>query len=368
MIERFHGIDRHKRQWTICVLDTSGAEVRSGVRYLDPQRYIGELGPQDAVVMESATGAFYWADQVERRGARCFIIDPHKFRIIKDSWKKTDKNDSRNMAKALWVHLISREFGLPTVYKPSVAIREPRKYFAQLQIFNRQATMVKNSVQSVLEDNGVVLPRAEKETLLKPKHGLNVLDGLAVSPASRLIIEVALELLWKTTEQKERIHNEILLAGEPLKDQVEILMSIRGVSALIALAFLADVGDIRRFPTVRRLSAYLGLAPRSHQSADKYRTGHINRASRPLTRTLLTQALPHIAEASDHFGRYYRDVRERRGAGRGRIALMRKVCATMRRMLLDGVTFRTKESVLYEKKKAQYRRRLRSPQNLQQIA
>jgi len=49
------------------------------------------------------------------------------------------------------------------------------------------------------------------------------------------------EVLWK------RPAAEILAAGEPLKSQVELLISIKGVTPLIALAFMADVADIRRF-------------------------------------------------------------------------------------------------------------------------
>jgi transposase len=52
-------------------------------------------------------------------------------------------------------------------------------------------------------------------------------------------------------EAKERLATEILLAGEPLKSQVELLISIKGVTPLIALAFLADVADIRRFVSAR---------------------------------------------------------------------------------------------------------------------
>ena len=52
------------------------------------------------------------------------MLDPFKFKIIRDCWNKTDKQDARNMAKALWVYLVTEEFGIPTVYKPSMEIRE----------------------------------------------------------------------------------------------------------------------------------------------------------------------------------------------------------------------------------------------------
>ncbi len=66
------------------------------------------------------------------------MIDPYKFRIIKDSWNKTDKHDSQNMVKALWVYIVTYEFGIPTVYKPHVVARDLRKLFSQYQLLNRK--------------------------------------------------------------------------------------------------------------------------------------------------------------------------------------------------------------------------------------
>ena len=52
-------------------------------------------------IAPASSGAFWWADRIEAKSVACYILDPHKFRVIKDSWKKTDKYDSRNMVKAL---------------------------------------------------------------------------------------------------------------------------------------------------------------------------------------------------------------------------------------------------------------------------
>jgi hypothetical protein len=71
------------------------------------EEYLSELGPEDAVVMEASCGSFYWAHRVEATGATCYILDPMRFRIITDSWNKTDRQDARNMAKALWVFLVT---------------------------------------------------------------------------------------------------------------------------------------------------------------------------------------------------------------------------------------------------------------------
>ena len=58
-----------------------------------------------------------------------FVLNPFKFRIIKDSWNNTDKNDSRNMAKALRVYTVTDKFGLSVVYKPKREVRELRRLF-----------------------------------------------------------------------------------------------------------------------------------------------------------------------------------------------------------------------------------------------
>ena len=44
-----------------------------------------------------------------------------------------------------------------------------------------------------------------------------------------------------------------MLASEPLADQIKLLMSIRGITALTAATFLADVGDVRRFKSQRKM-------------------------------------------------------------------------------------------------------------------
>ena len=180
-----------------------------------------------------------------------------------------------------------------------------------------------------------------------------------ISAGSCVCLELTLQVLWKAEEAKERLATEILVAGEPLKSQVELLISIKGITPLIALAFLADVADIRRFRTLRKMNAYLGLVPRASNSGGKDRPGHITRESRKLTRTILTQCVHHVAASSSSLERYYRELREKRGTGRARIAVIRKLCGMMRRMLLSGEQYRWMDRGLYEKKLRQYERVLK---------
>ncbi len=70
--------------------------------------------------------------------------------------------------------MVAGEFWLPTVYKPSVLIRELRKLYVQCQVLNKQIMAFKNNIQSVLADNLVLLPILQKNhLLLMPLRWLN---------------------------------------------------------------------------------------------------------------------------------------------------------------------------------------------------
>lgn len=267
---------------------------------------------------------------------------------------KTDKHDARNMAKALWVYLVTGEFGIPTVYKPSVAIRELRRLFSQYYLLNRQVTLLKNTIQAILADNGVSLIYSQKTMLSSDTDAIKMLNTYDLSPASLLSIQINLEVLWKVEEQKNNLKKEILLAGEPFAAEVKLLITVRGITPLTALAFLADVADIRRFKTLRKMNAYLGLVPRVKESGGRSRTGHINRESRRLTRTLFTQSVIHFADASPYLRLYYSNLISKRGVGRARIAVIRKICGMMRRMLLEQEVFRWMQPINFERKLKRY--------------
>ena len=368
MIERFHGIDRHKKYSTISVLDRSGQEV-SFLKCYDLRGYVAKLGATDAVVLEASGGAFWWADRIEERGAQCHVLTPYRFRIIKDSWNKTDRQDARNMSKALWVYLVTGEFGIPTVYKPAPVIRELRRLFSGYELINRQATSVKNAIQAVLTEEGIVLERLVKRRLFGGSPGSRqILRHLQLSGASATMIELHLQLLAGQLEAKERLTQQILKVSEPLAQQIKLLMSIRGITALTAAAFLADVADVRRFKSQRKMSAYLGMVPRARDSGGMSRPGHINRASRKLARTLLTQSIFQVTRSSLQLRHQYEQLIQRRGVGRARIAMIRHLAGMMRQMLLSGQEFRWVERQLLEKKLKVYEKTLTAARKENQVA
>lgn len=83
------------------------------------------------------------------------------------------------------------------------------------------------------------------------------------------------------------------------------MTTIKGITPLTGLAFLADVGDLKRFKSLRKMNANLGLVPRVKERGGKSRPGgHINRESRKLTRTILTQRIHHVPNSSPYPKRF----------------------------------------------------------------
>jgi transposase len=52
---------------------------------------------------------------------------------------------------------------------------------------------------------------------------------------------------------------------------VEAYQAMRGVSFVVALTFVAEIGDLRRFDNPRQLMAFLGLFPSERSTGEKVR-------------------------------------------------------------------------------------------------
>jgi transposase len=243
---------------------------------------------------------------------------------------------------------------LPEVWQPAPEVRELRRLFAQWQILTTQSRQLKAQVQGVLLENGISERKLGNRMVDNPAIGEQLMSDLELSPASRLSLKMSLCTLVHLKEQKKNLQREIYRAGEPFEEQVRLLIGIRGVTPLLALGFLSEVGDIHRFHSLRALLAYLGVVPTVRSSGGTTHMGRVNRRSRGLARTMFTQAVLHLADSSPLLGRFYRDLVERKGFGRARIAVIRKTFGIMRRMLISNTPYRWIEEPLYQRKLKDY--------------
>ena len=161
-------------------------------------------------------------------------------------------------------------------------------------MITEQSSQHKNSIQAIFVENGIALDRKQTYKLFKPNGDETILEQCNIDGASKFSVLTSLSIMWSLLVQKENIKNGILKMGQFYDKEIKLCISIKGITPFLELAFLADVGDVRRFKNVRGFNAYLGVVPSVKSSGGKTQMGHITRQSRKLARTLFTQPIIHI--------------------------------------------------------------------------
>lgn len=111
-------------------------------------------------------------------------------------------------------------------------------------------------------------------------------------PAHRIAVQEMLHAVRNAKERQTRLERaiETLLADWPLAPIVRALQALRGVELIVAVTFVAELGDVRRFPHPRKLMAYLGLVCSQDSTGDKIRLGAITKAGNSRVRQMLIQS------------------------------------------------------------------------------
>ena len=121
----------------------------------------------------------------------------------------------------------------------------------------------------------------------------------------------------------ERIDGE-LHARAKADPRVKVLRTLPGAGEFTALMMLAEIGDITRFPSARKLASWAGLTPTVRGSDLTVRHGHISKQGSAWLRWVLNQAAQ-TAKRSPDFAATYAAIAQRRGKKIATIAIARKL-------------------------------------------
>jgi transposase len=113
------------------------------------------------------------------------------------------------------------------------------------------------------------------------------------------------------------------------------IQAIDGVGRILAAIFVAEIGDVSRFPNPEALCSWAGLTPRHRESDTKVRRGRISKQGSVLVRWALIETV-----AGGHGGPKltadYRRIAARRGIKIARVAVARKLLTLVYYGLRDG--------------------------------
>ena len=173
----------------------------------------------------------------------------------------------------------------------------------------------------MLADRGI----GEDHSSLWTGPGRAWLADLELPATPRGIIQDCCGLLDALATPIARLEREIATLAKP-DPRVQALMALPGVGKLTAMTLLAEIGDIGRFPTARKLCAWAGLTPQVRNSDRTLRHGHITKQGSPWVRWILQEAAQ-TAKRSPLFADTYGQLARRRGRNIATVAIARRLLA-----------------------------------------
>jgi transposase len=339
---RAFGLDVHRDFCEVAIVE-SGALRSAGRIATTPEAlelFAQSLAPTDRVALEVTGSAWEIARIIEPHVARVVVVSPADTGI-RQARAKTDRLDARTLARLLAAG------ELDAVWSPDERTRVLRRRLARRGQLVRARTRAKNEIHAVLVRRLVGRP---------PVSDLFGVKGRAWLRDLALPLEEA-ETVAACLRHVEFLDSEIAavereIARQALESpELRRLITVPGVNVICAASFLAAVGDIRRFPTARRLVGYLGLDPRVYQSGSApAKGGRISKQGSPAARWALVEAAWSVVQQPGPLHAFYQRIRARRGNKIAVIACARKLATLFWSMLARGEDYAHQQPSLTKKK------------------
>jgi transposase len=312
------GLDVHRDFCEVAIAERgrirSAGRIATRVPALE--LFAQSLAPDDVVALEATTGTDRIVGVLQRHGIRVVVANTRKLKSITEAKAKTDRLDARTLAKLLMSGL------LDPVWTPDERTRALRRLTNRRERIVRARTRAKNEAHGVLSRNLCERPPV---TDAFGKAGREWLAGLELPVDERLTLDGCLRQVDFLDGEIAAIDREI--AKQALAwPEVLRLMTVPGVNVQTAATFMASVGDIRRFPSARKLVSYLGLDPRVRQSGNSpARHGRISKAGASEARHMLGEVAWKVTLTPGPLRAFFQRVRARRGAQIAATATARKL-------------------------------------------
>jgi transposase len=323
--QQYVGIDLHRRRSVIVRVDEHGghsAPVRIDNDAATLAAEVAKAGVHPEVVLE-ATYGWYWAvDVLQEIGATVHLAHP-----LGLNWghrrRKDDVVDATDLVDML------RLGRLPEAWIAPPAIRELRemvRYRAKLVCLR---SGLKAQVHAVLAKEGVHVPVSD----LFGVAGQRLLDEVALGRAYTVRVESLRDLIEVYDRQVDIADREVRAALDGHSGW-RAIQAIPGVGPVLGAVFVAEIGDVQRFPTARHLCSWAGLTPSHHESDTTVVTGHITKQGSRLVRWAAVEA---AQKTGDFLRTDYRRIAERRNNRKiARVAVARKIVTLVYYGLRDG--------------------------------
>jgi transposase len=320
------GCDFHPRFQQIAFVDQETGEYGE-LRLNHPEeaeRFYRSVVGRPVRIGAEATGNFRWFRHLmEELGYEFLLGDATAIRAACPRRQKTDKRDARHILNMLV------EDRFPVVWQPPVENDDLRQLLMHRCRLVRMRTRVKNQLDSMAKNEGVLSSR-----VWSPKRRQEIealpLPGWYGQRRSDL-----LGLLGELDERIKPLDKAVCDAAED-NPEARLLMTHPGVGPIVSLAYVLTIGDWRRFPRGKQVGSYLGLIPAEESSGNSRRLGHISKQGSTLLRWLLVEAAVHAQRHDPSWHRQYVRLSMNKHHGVAKVAIAHKLAVRLYWMLRSG--------------------------------
>jgi transposase len=322
------GIDVHRKRSQVAVIDHDGGvlvnrNVPNGVEPI--LRVIGDLPPGTPAAFEAAFGWGWLVQLLEDYGFEPHLVHPLQCKAIASARLKNDKVDAAILAQLLRADLLPEAWIAPPEVRQLRALLRHRVQLVRLR------TLLRNRIHAVLADHG-----HGRTAGCWTGPGRAWLASLQLPAASRQVIDDALAVIDAVQQPIDRLDREVHQRARS-DPRVQVLTTLPGVGPFTALVLLAEIGDITRFASARKLASWAGLTPTVRGSDRMVHHGHISKQGSAWARWVLCEAAQ-TAKRHPDYTASYQAIARRRGKKIATTAIARKLLTRAYHLLTDAAS------------------------------
>jgi transposase len=336
----YAGLDLSRKRLDFHLLDREGATVEVGAAPPDADGLLALTRRLDRhresirAAIESMNGARFVHDQLELAGWQVEIADAQKVKGLAPLACKTDRIDAWVLAE------LARRDLVPAIWLPDPLVRAERERARWRLHLVRHRSSLKQRVHAVLLTHGKPCPVSD----LFGVRGRKLLANLALPEPWHDTIEAGLRLIDELDREIAGCERELRQLGADHR-YVSLLLTVPGIGWVLGYTIAAELGDISRFPSPRKLAGYTGLCPRVYQSGQRDLRGPLAKQGPKYLRWALVEAATHACTHPVYRDRYQHTkarIGKQRGAKVAQIDLARRLAEAIWHMLTREQPFAPK--------------------------
>jgi transposase len=285
---------------------------------LDLDRWIKTLPQPWTAAMEATVFIGWIQDHLQPHASALKVAHPLMLRAIAAAKKKNDRIDAKRICDCLRCDF------LPECYMASTAIRERRRTLRYRNLLVRQMVLMKNKISMLLMEAGVSY---NKQRLHKAGYFREL---LATNPEINEGLGSLLRVCRETVVRLQRTESALVRSLERdslLMDRVERLMTIPGVGPITALTWALEVGERKRFSSIKKAVSYCGLCGAEKSSGNTIQRTPLSKQRNKHLQTTLIEAAKMAPRYSPELALLHDRERRKDNANRATLAVARKLVA-----------------------------------------